>query len=258
LKQRHLDLVDKSARGRVPYHHLNEWRKNMHSRTNRILVCAGLVLAIVASTQSARANLLVDPGFEVNPLDTASNVLNFFATYQGIWGVEAATITSAENGVTPAQGVQMLRMVDDGLTTTQGFQVTDVTSYAALIDSGGATVNLSALFNVDKAVPAAVSAVYVQFFSAASYGSQIGSYIGSGLTLDTSPNTWETASISGGIPVGTRWLLSQVAYSDASLVGIDGVGHPGYVDAADLTVVPEPASLGLLVLAAMALRRRPR
>ena len=225
---------------------------------NRILACLSLVLALAASTQTSQANLLVDPGFELNPLDTASNVLNFFATYQGVWGVEVATIVTAENGVTPAQGAKMLRMVDDGLIATQGFQVTDVTSYAGLIDSGGGTVNLSALFNVDKGVPAAVSAVYVQFFSAANYGSQIGSYIGGGLSLDNSPNTWETASVSGAIPVGTRWILSQVAYSDASLMGVDGLSHPGYVDAANFTITPEPANIGLLVLGVIGMWMRRR
>ncbi|HVP12072.1 MAG TPA: hypothetical protein VMV94_12900 [Phycisphaerae bacterium] len=228
----------------------------MKNRTNRTLTLAALVFTIVASAQSVRANLLVDPGFEVNQLDTAYNVLNFFSTYQGIWGVEAATISGVDNGVTPFQGVQMLRMVDDGLTATQGFQVTDVSSYATLIDSGGATVNLSALFNVDKAVPAAISAVYVQFFTGPSYGSQIGSPLSGGLTLDISPNTWQTASLSGAIPAGTRWLLSQVLYNDASLMGIDGLSHPGYVDAANLTITPEPAGLGVLALTALALWKR--
>ena len=223
----------------------------MNIRTNRTLACAALALIFAAAARPARANLLVDPGFELNPLDTAYNVLNFFPTYQGIWGVEVATITVAENGVTPAQGVKMLRMLDDGNVATQGFQVIDVTSYAGLIDSGAATVNFSALFNVDKGVPAAAGAVYMQFFSASNYGSQIGSYISIGLNLDNLDTTWETAAVSGAIPVGTRWLLSQVAYSDASLLGLDGQSHPGYVDAADITITPEPASLGLLGLDGM-------
>jgi hypothetical protein len=230
----------------------------MSMQTNRILALAGLVLGVAACAQPAWANLLVDPGFEVNPLDTASNVLNNFATYQGIWGVEVATITGVDNGVTPFQGIQMLRMVDDGLVATQGFQVTDVTSYAGLIDSGGATVNLSALFNVDKAVPGAISAVYMQFFSGPNYSLQIGTPLSGGLSLDTFDTTWETASLSGAVPVGTRWLLSQVMYNNASLLGVDGVLHPGYVDAADLTVTPEPATLALLGFAATLLWTRRR
>jgi hypothetical protein len=225
----------------------------MNNRTKWILARAGLALAFAASTPAARANLLVDPGFEVNPLDTAFNVLNFFPTYQGIWGVEAATITGVDGGVTPAQGVKMLRMVDDGLVATQGFQVTDVSSYAALINSGGATVNLSGLFTAGPNVPAALGAVYVSFFSANYYGSLTG-YIGNTLTLDNAASTWEPISVSGIIPIGTTWLMSQVAYGNASLLG-----NPGYVDAAELTITPEPASVvGLLVVAATALRMRRR
>jgi hypothetical protein len=231
-----------------------EQESDMRKHTHCILTGVGLALALAAGAPAARANLLVDPGFEANPLDTAANVLGNFTTYQGVWGVEVATIVGAENGVTPAQGSKMLRMVDDGQVATQGFQVTDVSASAGLIDAGGATVNLSALFNVDKAVPAAAAAVYVQFFSAANYGSQIGSYIGSGLTLDLAPNTWESISISGAVPPGTRWVLSQVAYSDVSLMGIDGISHPGYVDAADFTLTPEPAGLALLLLGGLALR----
>ncbi len=122
----------------------------MTTRMKQTLGCMSLGLALATFTSSARANLLVDPGFEANPLTTASNVLNNFPTYQGQWGVESATITGVDGGVTPAQGTQMLRMTDDGLVATQAFQVTDVTVYAGLIDSGGATANLSALFNADK------------------------------------------------------------------------------------------------------------
>jgi hypothetical protein len=229
----------------------------MNTRTNWILACAGLALALAASAPVAQANLLVDPGFEVNPLDTAANVLNNFPVYQGIWGVEAATITGVDGGVTPFQGVKMLRMVDDGQGgTTQGMQVTDVTSYAALIDSGGATVNMSAMFDAHPNLSAALGGVYVSFFTANYYGS-LTSFIGNTLTLDNTPSTWEPISVSGAIPPGTRWLLSQVVYSDASLLGSDGVSYPSYVDAAGLTITPEPTSaLGLLVLAATLSTRR--
>jgi hypothetical protein len=216
------------------------------------LIVMSICMALI--TVSANANLLVDPGFELNPLDTATNVLNNFSTYQGIWGVENATIVTAENGVTPIQGVQMLHMDNTG-SYTQGFQVTDVTSYAALIDSGNAVVNMSAQFNVDKAVPAALGVLGVSFFTGNTYGT-LTTYFTNSLTLDNSNNTWELISGSSAIPVGTRWLVSQVAYQDATLLGIDGVYHPGYVDAADMTItqVPEPATLGLLILGGLAMR----
>jgi len=221
---------------------------------HRILTWVALSAGLAgAATTATASNLLVDPGFEVNPLVNYGLVLGNFPAYEGDWGVEAATITGAQGGVTPPEGVQMLRMVDDGLVATQAFQVTDVTSYAGLIDSGGATVNLSALFDVDSNVPAASASVVLTFHSAATYGSQIGSPISSGITLDNLPVTWEPAYLSGPVPVGTRWLVSQVAYNNASLGG-----NPGYVDGARLDVLPEPATLGLLALGGVGVMVRRR
>lgn len=220
------------------------------------VAAAMAVVALV--TPLASANLLVDPGYEANPLTNYANVLNDFTTYQGVWGDENSTIVGAENGVTPPEGTQMLRMDDDGLVTTQAFQVTDVTAYAGIIDAGSATVTLSALFNVEAGVNTAAGGVYIQFFSAANYGSQIGAGLAGPLALDASAQTWETASVTTPVPVGTRWLLSQVYYSNASLVGSDGVVHPGYVDAADLRVIPEPGTLALGAVAGLVLLARRR
>ncbi len=216
------------------------------------------LLCVLFMTLSANANLLVDPGFESNPLSTATNVLNGFAAYQGLWGPEAATISGVDGGVTPIEGVQMLRMTTDGISWTQTFQVTDVTSYAALIDSGSAIVDLSAQFNASPALSAALGNVSVLFFSTASYGSQIGTPVSGNLTLDNSPNTWETNAVSGSVPVNTRWLVTQVAYQDASLLAADGSYYPAYVDDADLTIraVPEPATMMLLAMGGLAVRRK--
>jgi hypothetical protein len=229
---------------------------NMFAKQSQFVASAVFWLVVAAPLAPAWANLLVDPGFESNPLTSYVNVLNDFTTYQGIWGAEVGTITGVDNGVTPAQAAQMLRMDSDGLITTQGFQVTDVSSYAGAIDAGAAIASLSALFNTDMHVPAAQAAVYLQFFSAANYGSQIGTGVSGPLALDSSDTTWETAQVATPVPVGTRWVLSQVYYANASLIGNDGTIHPGYVDAADLRLIPEPAALGLLAVGSLLLRRR--
>ena len=113
---------------------------------------------------------------------------------------------------------------------------------------------MSALFNVDKNLAAALGGVGVSFFTANNYGS-LTSFIINSLTLDNSNNTWQPISVSGAIPVGTRWMLSQVFYNDATLLGIDGNYGGGYVDAADLTIVPEPTTMVMLALGGLALRR---
>lgn len=219
------------------------------------LITIGLFVCVALTAVSAKASLLVDPGFETNPLNTDAYVINTPNPMNpGVWGQENSTITGVDGPITPAQGSKMLRMVNTG-SYTQTFQATDVTSYAALIDSGGATVNLSALFNVDKALTAALGGVGVSFFTTSNYSSLTG-YLTNTLTLDNSDSTWETITVNSAIPIGTRWLLSQVFYQDATLLGIDGVYHPGYVDAADLTIVPEPATMALLGLGTLSLIRR--
>ena len=229
-------------------------RKNTSIRTNLIIPCAGLLLAITSSTPSAASNLLVDPGFESNPLTTAANVLNNFPGFQGQWGAENGSITGTVGPVSPYQGKLMLSMSDDGIQGgyTQTFQATDVSAYAALINSGGATVNMTAYFNADPNVSAALGGVSVSYFTGNTYGT-LTTYITNSLTLDNSTSTWEPISVSGTIPVGTTWLVSQVFYQDSSLLGSDGATHPSYVDAANLTVTPEPGTLALLAAGGMGL-----
>jgi hypothetical protein len=215
--------------------------------------CLSVLVGLAAMVPAARANLLVDPGFETNPTTSAFNVLTNFPGYQGQWGPEVGAITGATGGVTPAQGVKMLSMSDDGLTATQTFQTTNVSALSGMINSGTATINLKALFNAGPNVPAAVGAVYVQFFSGPSYGTQIGTGAGSGLTLDGNPQTWQPIALSATVPVGTTWVMSQVFFVNSSLLS-----NPGYVDAADMTITPEPVSMALLGLGGAVLLRRRR
>jgi hypothetical protein len=217
----------------------------MNTRTQFTIVITALLLAIT-SFSPAKANLLADPGFESGSVTTAANVLGNFPVYQGQWGPEVGTDVGPSGGVTPFQGVLMLSMSDDGLTATQSFQATDVSASSALINSGGATVNMSAMFDANQNLPAAIGGVAVSFYSGNNTGTLISTLITSS-TLDNSPATWQPISVSGSIPVGTTWMVSQVLYNDASLHS-NGAMYPGYVDAADLTItaVPEPATVTLL------------
>jgi len=211
-------------------------------------IAAGLVL-----TGAANGNILNNPGFEVATTTTAANVLGNFTGFQGIWAPEMGSITTATLGVTPAAGARMLGMTNAGGAASQTFQSVDVTAYAALINSGTATMNASALYNTNGGYTGAQGSIVVQFFTTSNYGSLIGNSGFGTLALDANPLTWETASISSAIPVGTTWMVFQVFYGNASIGN-----NTGFVDNAFLEIVPTPGALALLGLGGLVGGRRRR
>ena len=217
------------------------------------IAAVALAASALLTTSDASANILSNPGFESLSSTTAANVLNNFTGFQNVWGIEVGSITGPALGVTPASGARMLGMTDDGLTYTQTFQAVDVSSYSALINSGNANVNASALFNTNGGYIGAFAIVNVMFFSGSTFGSMLGNSGNGALNLDANPNTWESASITAAIPVNTTWVVYQVAYQNASIGN-----NTGFVDQAymDITAVPAPGALALLGLAGLTARRR--
>ena len=212
------------------------------------------ILALFCAASTAQANLLSDPGFDA-PLSGFITVLSGFSSGEdGKWGAEAATISTGAGGVTPYDTTHMLSMTGSG-GTYQTAQVTDVSSYAALISAGGAIVNLNAFFNTQKGVSSASTGVIVTFLYGPDFNANQISTISHSFTLDGLENTWEQNSVTGVIPVNTAWIVSQVTFNGASLGA-----NPGFVDAASLTIepVPEPgtALFGIACVGVAALRRR--
>jgi len=204
-------------------------------KANTKVISVALAAALLVATAAAGDQLLIDPSFENNPLIGYVEVLNNFEKYQGIWGVENAVIVGATGNVIPPGGKKMLQMWDDGLIVTQAFQVTDVTAYSSLIDSGEAVGLLGALFNVENA-PKARTVVHISYYSGPGGEFEIGTFW-SLLDLDADVTTWETNLAQTSVPVGTRWVVSDIAYDSELLQG-----NPGYFDAASLRIVPEPGS----------------
>ena len=170
--------------------------RSSDSRTSNTSIAhstALLLTAVVATSlaPTASANLLSNPGFEISAFTSAANVLTNFSGFQGVWGPEVGGITFATGGVTPAAGVNMLEMNDDGASYTQAFQTVDVSSFSTMINAGSATVNGSALFNTVGGYTGAFSAVNVSFFSGNSYGTLLGNSGSGTLNLDANPLTWE-------------------------------------------------------------------
>lgn len=218
------------------------------------------ILALFCAATTAQANLLIDFSFENNPLQAFNTVLSNFVANGGQWGAEAATISLATGGVTPPNGTKMLSMTGSG-SAYQTAQVTDVSTgpnHNLIIGIGGAIVNLDALFNTPSGVSGGSASVQVTFLSGTNFNTDQISTISGNRALDSDITTWELASVTGAIPVGTNWIVSQVVQSSAPLGA-----NPGFADAANLTInaVPEPATttlLGMAGLGVAAWRRRRR
>ena len=201
-------------------------------------------------------NLIVDPGFESNPLINYALVLGPPYT-TGAWSAEVGAITGPASGITPADGVKMLELSDDGLIATQSFQLIDVTPYSTDINAGNASITASGNYNVPQDVAAGTSAVNVGFYNAAHgfiSSTQTTSSVLPGAVLDNNPATWQTLNITSfPVPVNTAYLLMQPLFANASMVNAAGAHRPGYVDRTSLTLtaVPEPSTLVLAGLAMM-------
>lgn len=214
-----------------------------------------LSLSISLAVAGSANAVLTNPGFETPTTTSASNVLNNFTGFAGIWGPEAGSITTATMGVTPFAGSRMLQMTDDGLTYTQTFQAIDVSAFGGMINAGQAQLTASAWLNTNGGYTGAFGLVNVMYFSGPTYSSMIGNSGNGTLSLDANPQTWESVSVTSMIPVGTTWLVYQVAYQNASI----GT-NTGFVDLAglDIVQVPAPGALAALALAGLGARRRRR
>lgn len=220
-----------------------------------LLGAAGLSHATTTS-----ANLLVDPGFETQAtLPSFASVVVDFSSTPNIWGAENGAFVGAENGVVPL-GTRMLRMLNDGGTTTSTIQMISLAAYASEIAAGNATFNMSALFNTSADIGAPTAAINALFFAGpTSWGSPIGSGFASSLALDTNPTTWQTIAGSGTIPVGAGWVGLQVYFGNAALNGFAGyVDRNSETTGLTVTTVPEPSGTMLLGLGASILLMRRR
>jgi hypothetical protein len=216
---------------------------------NHALLTVTAALALAGSCHA----VLTNPGFETPTTTSASNVLNNFAGFAGIWGPEVGSITTATMGVTPFAGSRMLEMTNDGLSYTQTFQAIDVTSFGGMINAGQAQLTASAWLNTNGGYSGAFGLVNVMYFSSATFSSQIGNSGSGTLTLDSNPQSWQSVSVTSMIPVGTTWLVYQVAYLNSSI----GT-NTGFVDLAglDIVQVPAPGAIAAFALAALGARRR--
>ncbi|MHC4288841.1 MAG: PEP-CTERM sorting domain-containing protein, partial [Planctomycetota bacterium] len=214
------------------------------------------------------ANLVTNPGFEIS-----ENTDNEYPNTYGNWEGDISEIVTNENGITPLEGSKMLHFIyaagDYGAHSTiasQVRQIIDVSGYSDMIASGNAKANLSAYFNriLGDAQTDTKFSVRIDAFEG-----QISNYVNLArdqeqlaysrgeMFTDSDTSTWEMAATQLLIPTNTDFLAIQVlaiedVYNDT--FGTEFDGH--YCDMVTLEIVPEPATLGLLLFGAALLRKR--
>lgn len=135
------------------------------SKVRRLIAALGLAAAL--ATPAAAQNLLGNPSFESNVLQSHTTILNNFALWQGTWGVDAASsqIVTAQGCVTAPHASRMLRLGESVGAATSAWQVTDVGSMFRFIDTGLGRIDLRAQYNTVN-VPAAHVFANARYFSA--------------------------------------------------------------------------------------------
>lgn len=230
----------------------------------RAKVVAVLWVALVyVGCSSALGSLLVNGGFEV--LEPVEPVL---PTSAGDWSGDGGTIVAAENGVTPVEGAGMLRFDRTYLgqsnytaTTSDQWQLVDLTHLVADVASGNVEINLGAQVNrvAGGALTDTEFRVTLRAYSGAisDFPSDAKFYLAESaesVVTDADVATWE--------PIEASLLLPETAtYVGVVLTAVenvhDGSGYPEfdghYADDAILSlfIVPEPSVIGLLGMSAL-------
>lgn len=212
-----------------------------------LFIIASILLPLSASAITLNVNsLLTNPGFDSN-----TPALGFFTdTDTDIWLQESAVLvgcalcpTTPENTVSPNQGVGMLRIQNTGGAVSQVRQVIIPVSVLS-----GDVAFFQMAFNSPE--PGAIGTVQLNAYEPGLVGQTaplLGTMSSGGIPLDDDPDTWETLSVTFGLPDGTTQLDVQVFFKNGT------IPSNGYVDA-----VPEPSTLLLTALGLFGLAVRYR
>ena len=167
---------------------------------------------------SLGVNLLQDPGFE------GIAVVRGAPTVTGRWSGDSAYTVGPDQGITPALGARMLRFIYAGpvpgsLVSSQVWQLVDVSTLAAAIDSGKIQGTARGDFNRVAGDPNTDTRfdLMVHPFpgTPAGFPTDYPSPMAIGDSLKTIANQWQPITVTGILPFGTRYLAVEIyAYED--------------------------------------------
>lgn len=201
-----------------------------------------LALLLLLGSAASSMALGTDLSFELRPAgSTLGGTLTFPST--GVWTINHGSYQGAQNGITPLLGTNMLRF-DEGApdTSTDIYQLVDVSSFSSMISTGGVTFTLSASFNSPIAHGFGLTMLaYTETTTPLS----VNAFDGEAqtplfTTLDADPATWQQLTLSYTPPAGTHFIaIGMNSHID---------GHASYADAVNFTatVVPEPSLAAVL------------
>ncbi len=221
-----------------------------------LLVVCFLALLLLAAPQ-VQANLVTNSGFETSETTYGGGYPKVFGEWEG----DVSQIVSAQDSITPMEGIRMLQFKASGYysggysSSSQIYQLIDVSHMEASIDAGLVTATASAFYN---RVPGDTETDTRFTTSVRAHSgtpgvfnpSQPGLAASWSLILfsDSDLNTWEEAVANLLLPAGTDYLSIELradedAFNDPS--GTEYDGH--YVDnvSVTLTAVPLPAAVWL-------------
>jgi hypothetical protein len=193
----------------------------------------------------------------------------------GDWNGDYSAIVTATSGITPMSGSRMLQFKgtshgDSGSSTGgEVYQVIDISSYQTLVASGNAKAPASVYFNRvagDAQTDTLFGLILMAYdgspstfpsrWESSGYSSALVWMQAGGLYSDSLAETWEQLDLSLNLPANTSFLvvkisISEDVYNDTGYPEFDG--H--FADNVFVEIIPEPATILLLSLGGLVLRR---
>ena len=240
----------------------------MFTKVQIVGILVFVVLGTAVTTNAA--NLVTNPGFE-----TYENTSGGPSGSYGDWNGDYSAIVDATSGVTPMSGSKMLQFKGTshvGYAYSNAchiFQVINISDYHCLIAAGQGIAQASMYlnrisgdsqtdtqFNLHLMAFDGTNDTFPSRWESYTYSASIGhNYVT--LQTDSSPESWQICSVSLHLPVDTTFVVLAISanediYNDYSSTEFDG--H--FTDNAFVQIVPEQATMLLLGLGVLAVRRK--